>query len=75
LRSFSALPGSAAIVPVAFAARDLGRLTSSARPFLLVVLACAIVAISPRLVMIGQDARPYALMLLAYAGRSFAGCG
>ena len=67
LRSLSALAGIAAIPIAAIAARELAGLTRIARPLLFLAIACALVAASPRLVMIGQDARPYALLLLAYA--------
>lgn len=67
LRSLSALAGIAAVPVAAIAARGLAGLTRIARPLLFLGLACALVAGSPRLLMIGQDARPYALLLLAYA--------
>ena len=67
LRGFSALAGLAAIPVTAFAARDLGALSAARRPLLLVLGAAALMALSPRLVTIAQDARPYALLLLGYA--------
>ena len=67
LRSLSALAGLLAVPVAALAARELGALTRAPRTFILALIACAMVALSPRLVIVGQDARPYALLLLSYA--------
>ena len=68
LRGLSATAGVAAVPVVALAARELGSLAKVRRPLLFAALACLLLALSPRLVTVGQDARPYALLLLAYAG-------
>ena len=68
LRGLSAAAGVAAVPVIALAARELGALGKVRRPLLLAALACLMIALSPRLVTVGQDARPYALLLLAYAG-------
>ena len=68
LRTFSALAGVATVPVMALAARDLARLTRAPRPLLLVAIAAALAALAPRLYVIGQDARPYAALTLAYAG-------
>jgi len=67
LRGLSALAGLAAIPIAAFAASTAARLTGSRRPLLFVGIACALFACSPRLMIIAQDARPYALLLTSYA--------
>ena len=67
LRGLSATAGVAAVIVIALAARSLGRITSVNRPLVLIALAGALAALSPRLVVIAQDARPYVLLLLAYA--------
>ncbi len=66
LRGLSALAGIATVAVVGLAAKELALLTRSRRPLLLVAIACALAALSPRLLVIGQDARPYALLVLAY---------
>lgn len=67
LRSLSAVAGVAAVPVVALAAQSLGRITGFSRPLMLIALAAGLAALSPRLVVIAQDARPYATLLLAYA--------
>jgi hypothetical protein len=66
LRSLSAV-ASVLTVPVgALAAREIGSQTGATRPMVLFTAACAFLALSPRLIVISQDARPYALLMLAY---------
>jgi uncharacterized membrane protein len=67
LRSLSAVAGLVAIPIMAVAAKELARLTLVFRPNVLIAGTCILMAVSPRLVIAGQDARPYALLLLAYA--------
>ena len=67
LRSLSAVAGLIAIPIMAMVARELARLTRVTRPNLLIAGTCILMALSPRLVIAAQDARPYALLLLAYA--------
>ncbi len=67
LRSLSAIAGVAAVPLIALSARSLGRITGAERPLMLIALAIGLAALSPRLVVIAQDARPYAMLLLAYA--------
>ena len=67
LRGLSALAGVAAVPLLALAARELGRLTAVRRPLLLIGTAAALAALSPRLLLLGQDARPYALLVFSYA--------
>ena len=67
LRSLSAVAGVAAVPVIALAARSLGRITGANRPLMLIAVAAGLAALSPRLVVIAQDARPYAILLLAYA--------
>ena len=67
LRSFSVLL-SAATVPVVMAASsELERLSPSGRPMLRAGVAALLVACSPMLVLIGEEARPYPLLVFAYA--------
>ena len=66
LRGLSALAGIAAVPVLGLAAVELARLTRAPRPLLLVAIACAFAAVSPRLIVIAQEARPYPLLLLAY---------
>jgi hypothetical protein len=66
LRSLSAIAGVAAVPAIALAARSLGRAASTSRPLVLIALAVGLAALSPRLLVIAQDARPYAILLLAY---------
>lgn len=67
LRSLSAVAGVAAVPVIAFAARSLARTVGAERSLMLIAVAAGLAALSPRLVVIAQDARPYALLLLAYA--------
>ena len=67
LRSFSLLL-SAATVPVVMAVSgELERLSPSGRPMLRAGVAALLVACSPMLVLIGEEARPYPLLVFAYA--------
>ena len=84
LRSFSLL-FSIATVPLLFAAcQELQRQRPLARPLLRSGIATFLFACSPMLVMIGQEARPYPVLIFAYAlatlgvlrlGREFEGGG
>ncbi len=67
LRSLPAVAGVLAIPVMAAAAREAGKLTGVSRPAPLILVTCAFLALSPRLIIAAQDARPYALLLLAYA--------
>jgi hypothetical protein len=67
LRTFSLL-FSVATVPVIIAAgRDLDLQRPSGRPMLRMGVATFLFACSPMLVMIGQEARPYPVLIFAYA--------
>lgn len=67
LRSFSLLLTAATIPVVIAASSELERLRPSGRPLLRAGLAAFLVACSPMLVLIGQEARPYPLLVFAYA--------
>lgn len=67
LRGLSGLFGIIAIPVAALAAVTLGRLAETRRPLVLVAAAAVLMALSPRLILIAQDARPYALLLAAHA--------
>ena len=67
LRSLSALAGILTVPLAALAAHELARMARSPRPMLVVGIAAALAALSPRLLAISQDARPYALLIFAYA--------
>lgn len=67
LRSLSVLLGLLAVPVVAAAARAHERLAPTGRPVLHVGLAAFLGACSPMLVFLDQEARPYPLMVLAYA--------
>ena len=67
LRCLSALAGLLAVPVIAGAARDLARLGQASRPLLMIGIAMGLMVLSPRLLIVAQDARPYALLLLAYA--------
>lgn len=67
LRSLSALAGILTVPLAALAAHELARLARSPRPMLAVGIAAALAALSPRLLASSQDARPYALLIFAYA--------
>jgi 4-amino-4-deoxy-L-arabinose transferase-like glycosyltransferase len=67
LRSFSVLLG-AATVPLVFAATlELERQHPTGRPTLRAGIAAFLAACSPMLVLLGQEARPYPLLVFAYA--------
>ena len=67
LRTFSLL-FSLATVPVMIAAcRELERQRASGRPTLRMGIATFLFACSPMLVMIGQEARPYPVLIFGYA--------
>ncbi|HEY5722287.1 MAG TPA: glycosyltransferase family 39 protein [Allosphingosinicella sp.] len=67
LRGLSALAGILTVPLAALAAHELARLARSPRPMLMVGIAAALAALSPRLLASSQDARPYALLIFAYA--------
>lgn len=66
LRIPSALAGIAAVPLMALAARRLARLAGVSRPLLPVLVATLLAAVSSRLLLVSQEARPYSLLLLAY---------
>src|SRR6185312_5030883 len=67
LRLPSVIVGAATVPIVMLAARELERLRPSGRPLLLMGIAGFLAAFGPTLIEHGQEARPYALMTLAYA--------
>ena len=67
LRGLSAISGIVTVPVMALAGHELAKLASVRRPLLLAGAAAALAAISPRLHVVAQDARPYALLTLAYA--------
>jgi mannosyltransferase len=67
LRALSALAGIATVPVVALAAHRLARLLAVRRRLVLTGVAAALALLSPRLHVVAQDARPYALLTLAYA--------
>jgi hypothetical protein len=67
LRGLSLLAGVATVPMAALAAAELARLARSPRPLAVIGAAAALAAFSPRLLVIAQDARPYALLVFAYA--------
>ena len=67
LRSFSILLGLATIPLVAAASLELERQRPSGRPLLRVGIAGFLATASPMLVLLGQEARPYPLLIFAYA--------
>lgn len=67
LRSLSLLLAAATIPVVASASAELERLDPSSRPLLRSGMAAFLVACSPMLVLIGEEARPYPLLVFAYA--------
>lgn len=67
LRSFSVLLGLLTIPVVAAIVAEQERPSPSSRPMLRAAIAMFLCAFSPTLVFIDQEARPYALMTLAFA--------
>lgn len=67
LRVLSALASASAIIPLTLAGMALIRLRLVRRPILFLSALALIAAISPRLLLLAQDARPYALLFCAYA--------
>lgn len=67
LRSLSAVAGILTIPVLIAAAHEVARLAPVKRPHLFLLVTAAFAALSPRLVIAAQDARPYALLLFAYA--------
>ena len=67
LRSFSLLLSAATLPVVMAASGELERLSPSGRPMLRAGVAALLVACSPMLVLIGEEARPYPLLVFAYA--------
>ncbi len=67
LRSLSLLFSAAAIPVVMASAYELERLRPTGRPLLGASIAAFLTACLPMLVALGQEARPYPLMILAYA--------
>ena len=67
LRGLSLLAGILTVPLAALCANELARLARSPRPMLLVGIAAALAALSPRLLASSQDARPYALLIFAFA--------
>lgn len=71
LRSFSIILSIATIPVIIAASRELERARPSGRPLLRTGLTTFLFACSPMLVMIGQEARPYPVLILAYATALF----
>lgn len=67
LRSLSAIAGLGSVGVAAASALALQRLRPVSNPLLLVAGAVGLAALSPRLLYLAQDARPYGLLTLAYA--------
>ena len=67
LRLSSVLIAVATIPVVIAASHELERLRPSGRPLFRAAIASFLVAASPMLVMLGQEARPYPLLIFAYA--------
>ncbi|QIL01643.1 hypothetical protein G7078_01780 [Sphingomonas sinipercae] len=67
LRAFSVICAVATVPVVAAAVREQERQDPSPRPSLRIAIAGILVACSPMLVLLGQEARPYPLLILAYA--------
>ena len=67
LRTLSALAGILTVPVAALAANELARIVKSPRPMLVVGISAALAALSPRLLASSQDARPYALLIFAFA--------
>ena len=67
LRSLSLVLSGAAIPVVMACAYELERLRPTGRPLLSASIAAFLTASLPMLVVLGQEARPYPVMILAYA--------
>jgi mannosyltransferase len=67
LRAFSVLFGIAAVPIVVAASGELERLRPSSRPELRAAVAAFLIACSPMLVLLDQEARPYPLLIFGYA--------
>lgn len=67
LRSFSLLLAAATVPLVMSASFELERLRPSGRPLLRAGIAGFLAAASPMLVFVGQEARPYPLLIFTYA--------
>lgn len=67
LRSYSVLFGVAAVPLVVAASLELERQRPTGRPLLRAGIAAFLTACSPMLVLLGQEARPYPLLVFAYA--------
>jgi mannosyltransferase len=67
LRSFSVLLSVAAVPLVVAAGVELERQRPTGRPLLRSGIAAFLAACSPMLVLLGQEARPYPLLVFAYA--------
>lgn len=67
LRAFSLVVSLATLPVIIAACRELEQARPSKRPLLRMGIAAFLFACSPMLVMIGQEARPYPVLILAYA--------
>ena len=67
LRSFSVLLGVATVPLIMAASMELERLCPSGRPRLRAAIAGILASCSPMLVLLGQETRPYPLLIFAYA--------
>lgn len=67
LRAFSVLVSLAAIPVMIAAAREQEELNPSGRPLLHFAVAAVLAACSPMLMLLDQEARPYPLLIFAYA--------
>jgi mannosyltransferase len=67
LRSLSLLFTAATVPLVIAASAELERQQPSGRPLLRAAIAAFLIACSPMLVMVGEEARPYPLLIFAYA--------
>jgi uncharacterized membrane protein len=67
LRSFSVLLGVATVPLVIAASDELERQQPSGEPLLRAGIAAFLAACSPMLVLLGEEARPYPLLIFAYA--------
>lgn len=67
LRAFSLVLALAGIPVIIAAARELERQRPTGRPLLSQSVAGFLAAASPMLVLLGQEARPYPLLIIAYA--------